>query len=140
MARIIALDYGRKRTGIATTDPLQIIATSIGTIRTHDLFTWLKDYFSKEAVETIVLGFPTNTDGEDTDVTQDVRQLQKKLTKDFPDKTIELVDERFTSSMALRTIREADLKKKDIRNKNLVDAVSATIILQSFLEKRELKR
>lgn len=140
MARIIAIDYGTKRTGLATTDPLQIIATSIGTVRTHDLFVWLKDYFQKEEVETIVLGFPTNTDGNDTDTTQAVRALKKRLAKEFPGKVVELMDERFTSSMALQTIREADLRKKARRDKSLVDSVSATIILQSFLEKREISR
>lgn len=139
MARILAIDYGRKRTGIAVTDPFQIIATGLCTIYSSELFDWLKNYFAKENVETIVLGYPLTTSGEDTDITQAVRIIFKKLLKNFPDKHIELIDERYTTSLALHAIREANLKKKLRRDKNLVDCISATIILQNYLSKKNVQ-
>jgi putative Holliday junction resolvase len=139
LARILAIDYGRKRTGIAVTDPFQIIATGLCTIYSSELFDWLKNYFAKENVETIVLGYPLTTSGEDTDITQAVRIIFKKLLKNFPDKHIELIDERYTTSLALHAIREANLKKKLRRDKNLVDCISATIILQNYLSKKNVQ-
>ncbi len=136
MARIIAIDYGLKRTGLAVTDPLQIIANGLETIPTVQLFTFLKEYFAKEEVETIVLGMPTNLDTSDTDTTAPVRALKKKLEKDFPQKNVYTVDERFTSKIAIDAMVRGGMKKKDRRKKENVDRISAVIILQSYLESK----
>jgi len=137
MGRLLSIDYGRKRTGLAVTDPLQIIATPLETIRTHTLLTYLNDYFSREPVDEIILGFPQKLDNSDTDVTAEVRSLHKKLQQKFPNKEIHLHDEKFTSKMAFDTMLAAGLKKKERRKKENVDKVSATIILQSYLEMKK---
>lgn len=133
MAKIIALDYGKKRTGIAETDELQIIASGVCTVATADLFTFLKEHFEKNEIESIVLGEPKRLDGTDTHSSQDVRKLKEKLGTTF-EVPVHMVDERFTSKMAFQTMIDSGLKKKDRRNKALVDEISATIILQSYLE------
>jgi putative Holliday junction resolvase len=133
MARIISLDYGKKRTGIAVTDPLQLIATGLTTIASESLIYWLKQYFAKEEVEAIVLGFPTNLDGSDTDITAKVRKIHTQLQKIFADKKIVLMDEWFTSKMAFQTMIDSGLKQKARRNKALIDEISATIILKEYL-------
>lgn len=133
MAKVIALDYGSKRTGIAVTDELQIIASGLTTIHTKDVFRFLKDYFSKNEVELIVLGDPKRLDGSATHSTADVHELKRKLGITFG-KEVVLVDERFTSKMAFQTMIDSGLKKKQRQNKALVDEISATIILQSYLE------
>ena len=136
MARILAIDYGKKRTGIAVTDPLQIIATGLTTVETKGLVWFLKEYFKKEAVVEIVLGHPVNLDGSKTDVTDKVEKLFGQLQKLFPDKEIVLVDERFTSKMASAAIAQSGLKKKERQDKGLIDEVSAVILLQGYLEQK----
>lgn len=137
MSRILAIDFGNKRTGIAVTDPLQIIASPLETVPTHTLIEYLKAYFLSEDVEKIVLGYPTNLRNEDTDMTAPVKGFKKRLEKEFPDKSIHLHDERFTSKMALNAMITGGMKKKDRRIKGNVDRISATIILQSYLELKE---
>ena len=134
MPRILAIDYGTKRCGIAVSDPLQIIANGLTTVAAKDIFTFLENYFSKEEVETIVVGEPKKLSGEKTHSTDFVLSFVKQLSKKFPGKKIEMVDERFTSKMAFRTMIDSGLKKKDRRNKALLDEISATIILQSYME------
>lgn len=133
MGRILAIDYGRKRVGLASTDPLKIIASPLDTIPAHDIFHFLENYLKKEEVESIVVGMPTRLDNSDTDVTQEVIRLIEKLKTKFPDVTIHEEDERFTSKLALDAAIASGMKKKDRRNKGNIDKISATIILQSFL-------
>lgn len=135
MGRILAIDYGLKRTGLAVTDPLKIIASALDTIETKQLNTWLQAYLAKEQVETIVLGMPKNLDNKDTNITQVVKQRKAELSKLFPDMNIVYEDERFTSSMAHAVILESGINKKARRDKGLVDKVSATIILQSYMQR-----
>lgn len=134
MSRILGIDLGKKRTGLAVTDPLQIIAGPLKTIPTHTVIQFLKTYMTVESVEAIVLGFPTNLNNEDTDMTSDVRSFKKRLEREFPGKAIHLQDEKFTSKMALDAMIAGGMKKKDRRIKGNVDKISATIILQSYLE------
>jgi len=133
MARIMAIDYGLKRTGIAVTDPLQIIATGLTTVETPKLFNFLKEYFRTEAVELILIGEPKNWDDSDTHATPLVRGAIARLKKEFPAIPIQPVDERFTSKMASRAMVEMGMKKKQRRNKALVDEIAATILLQEWL-------
>ncbi len=133
MSRIIALDYGGRRTGVAVTDPLQMIAYPLDTIDTSKIIDYLKGYFAKENVETIVLGAPLNMDGTDTDATQMVIEFEKKLKENFPNHPIVKIDERLTSRMAKQTLIDAGYKKKDRKNKKLVDTVAAALILQTYL-------
>ena len=133
MSKIIALDYGAKRTGIAETDDLQIIASGLTTVDTDNLFDFLTSYFEKNEVEVIVLGEPKRLDGSDTHSSDDVRLLKEKLGTTFG-LPVHMVDERFTSKMAFQTMIDSGLKKKQRQNKALVDEISATIILQSYLE------
>ena len=135
MGRVIALDYGKKRTGVAVTDPLKIIANPLETVETQRLFNFLKGYFEKEEVEVIVLGYPRKLDLSDTNTTQDVLQLEKRLKKSFPSKDVVLQDERLTSRMALDAMIRGGMKKKDRRVKGNVDRISATLILQEYLER-----
>lgn len=133
MARILAIDLGLKRTGIAVTDPLQIIATPLETVETSHLISFLQDYIKREQVEQFVMGLPKNLNNEDTDMTSHVRQWVEKLKKKFPAVPIALVDERFTSSIAKRAMIAGGMKKKDRRVKGNVDKISATLILQSYM-------
>jgi putative Holliday junction resolvase len=133
MPRILAIDYGLKRTGLAVTDPLQIIATGLITIESPKLISFLKDYFSKEQVELILIGDPKNMDDTDTHATPLVKKCIRELQKNFPDIPIQKVDERFTSKMASRAMIEMGMKKKQRRNKALVDEIAATILLQEYL-------
>ena len=137
MARIIGIDYGKKRTGIAVSDPLKIIATGLTTIDSEQLIYFLKSYFAKEEVSDIALGYPKNLNNEDTDITKKVEKIYQQLQKLFPDKKVTLIDERFTSKMAFQSMIDSGLKKKDRRNKALIDEISATIILQSFMVANE---
>jgi len=137
MARVLAIDYGKKRTGLAVTDPLQIIANGLETIATNTLFDYLKAYFAQEEVESIVLGMPTNLDTSDTHATSAVKKLKARLEQTFSEKTLFTIDERFTSRMAVDTMVRGGMKKKDRRNKGNIDRISAVIILQSFLEQRD---
>ena len=133
MARILCIDYGKKRTGIAVTDPLQIIATGLTTVDTKDLMPFLKNYFLQEPVETIVIGDPKNLDDSDTHATPLVAQFIKRLEKEFPGMPIVKVDERYTSKMAKRAMIEMGMKKKDRRNKRNVDEIAATMMLQEYM-------
>lgn len=137
MARLVAIDYGNKRTGLAVTDPLQIIATALETVPTHTLLDRLRTYVAAEPVEGFVVGWPTNTDGTDTHTTAPVRGLIKKLKTMFPEQTVHQHDERFTSRMALQSMIAGGTSKKDRREKGNIDMVSATIILQSFMESKK---
>jgi putative Holliday junction resolvase len=134
MSRILALDYGLKRTGIAVTDPFQIIATGLTTIESKLLIPFLKDYFLREPVELMLVGEPKNLDDSDTHATALVVQCVKELVKNFPSIPVKLVDERYTSKMAVRSMIQSGMKKKDRRNKALVDEIAATIMLQEYLQ------
>ncbi|MFT6882879.1 MAG: putative Holliday junction resolvase [Marinoscillum sp.] len=136
MARILSIDYGSKRTGLAVTDPLAIIATPLETVPSHTLMDFLKSYFDREAVEAVVLGHPKNTDGTPTNATPLVEATANRFRKLFPTMPLILHDERFTSKMALDSMIMSGSKKKDRRNKGNIDLVSATIILQSYLESK----
>ena len=133
MPRIIAIDYGLKRTGIAVTDPLKIIATGLTTISSPDLIRFLKDYLAKEDVELLIIGEPKNWDDTDTHATPLVRSITKKLKKEFPSLRILSVDERFTSKMASQAMIDMGMKKMQRRNKAIVDEIAATIMLQEYL-------
>ncbi|MBL0182756.1 MAG: Holliday junction resolvase RuvX [Chitinophagaceae bacterium] len=134
MARILAIDYGGKRTGLAVTDPLQIIATGLETIDSKELIPWLKNYFLKEEVELIIIGLPKNWDESDTHGTPLVEAAIKKIQKEFPSVPLKTVDERYTSKMAKDAMLEMGMKKKDRRDKRNVDLIAATIILQEYLQ------
>lgn len=133
MARIICIDYGLKRTGLAVTDPFKIIATGLTTIPSPELIKFLKDYFSREEVELLLIGEPKNWDDTDTHATPLVHNIIKKLKKEFPTLPIKTVDERYTSKMAKQAMIDMGLKKMQRRNKALVDEIAATIMLQEYL-------
>jgi len=134
MARILAIDYGGKRTGIAVTDPLQIIATGLTTIESKELIPFLKDYFKKETVELIIIGLPKNWDDSDTHGTPLVEAAIKKIQNEFPTIPLKTVDERYTSKMAKDAMLQMGMKKKDRQIKGNVDVIAATIILQEYLQ------
>lgn len=136
MSRIICIDYGSKRTGLAVTDPLQIIATSLTTIETKELIPFLKNYFLQEPVELILIGEPLNLDDTATHATPLVKAAIARLKKEFPAIPIQTVDERYTSKMASRAMVEMGMKKKDRRIKGNVDQIAATIMLQEYLQSR----
>jgi len=129
----MAIDYGLKRTGIAVTDPLQIIATGLTTVESPKLIAFLKEYMRAEAVELILIGEPKNWDDSDTHATPLVREVMKRLQKEFPGIPLQPVDERYTSKMASRAMIDMGMKKKQRRNKALVDEIAATILLQEWL-------
>jgi putative Holliday junction resolvase len=131
----MAIDFGLKRTGLAVTDPLQIIATGLTTIESSRLIPFLKDYFKKEPVELMLIGEPKNLDDSDTHATPLVRAIVERLQKEFPAIPLKLVDERYTSKMASRAMIEMGMKKKKRQNKALVDEIAATILLQEYLER-----
>ena len=133
MPRILAIDYGGKRTGLAVTDPLQIIATGLETIESKELIPWLKKYFAQEQVELIIIGLPKNWDESDTHGTPLVEAAIKKIQKEFPSMPLKTVDERYSSKMAKDAMLEMGMKKKDRRIKGNVDVIAATIILQEYL-------
>lgn len=133
MGRILAIDYGTKRTGIAITDPLKIIATSLTTIDTIKIFDFLSGYFSSENVELVVIGLPKTLKGEFSENEKHILLFIEKFKKKFPSLSIVRFDERFTSSMASQTLIDAGYKKKQRQNKKLLDSVAATIILQGYL-------
>lgn len=136
MARILALDYGKKRTGIAVTDPLQIIASALDTVDSNELIGYLKKYFLTEQVERIIIGYPLNWDDTPTDATPLVEKFIGKFANVFPQMPVEKWDERYTSKMASQAIAGMGLKKKEREKKELIDAVSAVIMLQEYLESR----
>src|ERR671933_385345 len=129
MARILSIDYGGKRTGLAVTDPLQIIASALGTVETPKLMAFLKDYFSKEQVELVIIGMPVNWDDSATHATPLVQKFIAAFKKAFPNIPVKEVDERYTSKMASQAMLEMGLKKKQRQNKSMVDQIAATIIL-----------
>ncbi|MBN2273610.1 MAG: Holliday junction resolvase RuvX [Bacteroidales bacterium] len=133
MARILAIDYGRKRAGVAVTDPLQIIANSLTTVKSHDLIEFLDHYFAVEDVDTIVVGYPKQMNNMPSEAVVYIDAFLKKIKKRWPEKKVVLEDERFTSKMAFQTMIDGGVKKKDRMNKAMVDAISATIILQSYM-------
>jgi len=133
MPRIISIDYGARRTGLAVTDPLQIIATGLTTVESKQLIPFLKDYFAKEEVELIIIGEPKNWDDTDTHATPLVEKIIKQLEKNFPKIPIKKVDERYTSKMAKDAMLEMGLTKMQRRNKKLVDEIAATIMLQEYM-------
>ncbi len=134
MARLLAIDYGTKRCGIAVTDPLKLIATGLTTVHSKDLLAWLTDYIKKEPVETFIVGEPKRLNGQPTDATQHVEAFVKHLRKQFPEIPVQRIDERFTSKIAFRSLIDSGLGKKDRQNKALIDEVSAVILLQSYME------
>ena len=137
MARILSIDYGKKRTGIAVTDPLQIIAGGLATVSTSELFDWLKAYLAKESVERIIIGEPRQPNGQPSENLQRVQQFVTRWRKAVPDVPIEYFDERFTSVLAHQAMLEGGLKKKARQDKALVDEISATIILEDYLRSRK---
>jgi putative holliday junction resolvase len=139
MGRILAIDYGLKRTGLAVTDTLRIIATPLETVPTAGLIGFLTGYLRRESVDEFVVGMPKNMKNEDSEIAPAVRLFVADLTKAFPEKQVHLADERFTSRMAMQAMIEGGMKKKDRREKGNVDKISATIILQSFLERSSSK-
>lgn len=136
MARIIALDIGGKRTGIAVTDPMQIIASGLTAVQTTDLVAFLKKYFTEENVEAIVVGDSKNLDNSDNDATPIIREIVTLLQKEFPTMPLKMVDERFTSVLASRSMKMAGASRKQMKSKETVDMVSATIILQTYLDSK----
>ena len=137
MARILAIDYGGKRTGLAVTDPLQIIATGLATIDSKELIPYLKKYFAAETVELVIIGLPVNWDESDTHGTPLVKAAIKKIEKEFPVMPLKTVDERYTSKMAKDAMLQMGMKKKDRQVKGNVDIIAATIILQEFLQSNQ---
>ena len=137
MARILSVDYGKKRTGIAVTDPLQIIAGGLATVDTSKLMEWLRNYFAREQVELIVVGEPKQPNGQPSENLPRVLAFVKKLEREFPLIPVKLYDERFTSVMAHQAMIDGGLRRKARQDKALVDEISATIILQSYLESKK---
>jgi putative Holliday junction resolvase len=139
MGRILAIDYGMKRVGLAVTDTLQIIANGLTTVSVEEVFPFLKTYVQKECVELFIVGEPKQMNYTNSNASQYIEPFVKKLKKEFPDIPVKRVDERFTSKMAFQTMIDAGLSKKKRQNKALIDTISATIILQSYMESLEYK-
>ena len=139
MGRILAIDYGRKRTGLAVTDVLRITANPLLTIETKDLMKWLTDYFAHEPVDEVVIGHPTQMNGEDSESMNYIRPFMGVFKKTFPDKPITMHDERFTSVLAHRAMIDGGMKKKDRQDKAVVDKIAACIILEGYLEKLKIE-
>ncbi len=134
MGRILAIDYGQKRAGLAVTDPLQIIANGLDTVPSHTLIDFLEKYFAAEQVDLILLGYPRQASGADSESMRFIKPFFNRLKNKFPQMPVQWVDERYTSKIAFQTMIDGGLKKKARQNKALVDKISATIILQSYLE------
>ena len=139
MGRILAIDYGRKRSGVAVTDTLQLIANGLDTVATHELEVFLKSYFSKEDVELVIFGYPKQMNNQPSENVIYVNQFLNRFKKVFPKMPYELVDERFTSQIAFQAMIDGGVKKQKRRDKALIDKISATIILQSYLEQKNNK-
>ena len=133
MGRIMAIDYGRKRTGVAVTDPLQIVAGNLATVSTHTLMQFIKDYIARETVDRIVIGQPTQLNGEPSESMRYIEPFVKRLGKELPDVPVVMYDERFTSTIAHQAMIDGGMKKSDRRDKSRVDAIAATIILNDYL-------
>ena len=140
MGRILSIDYGTRRTGLAVTDPLRIIAGALATVETKQLERYLADYFAKNVVDIIVLGKPSQMNGQPSETMRYIEPLAGRLRHAYPDKEVVLWDERFTSVMAHRTILESGIGKMARRDKALVDRISATIILQSYMESLQMRQ
>ena len=136
MGRIMGIDYGRKRTGLAVTDTLQIVAGNLATVPTHTLLSFIKDYISREPVDRIVIGKPTQLNGEPSESMKYITPFVKLLRKELPDMPIVMYDERFTSTIAHRAMIDGGMKKSDRRDKSRVDAIAATIILNDYLQSK----
>ncbi|MDD2381550.1 MAG: Holliday junction resolvase RuvX [Mariniphaga sp.] len=136
MGRILAIDYGRKRVGLAVSDPQQIIANKLATVATHSLWDFLQSYFHQEQIDEVVVGYPLQMNNNASEAVLYVNPFIKQFKAKYPEVKLELVDERFTSKMAFQTMIDGGLKKKARQNKAMVDAISATIILQSYMEKK----
>ena len=134
MGRILAIDYGRKRTGLAVTDMLRITANPLLTIETSELINWLTDYFAKEQVDEVVIGHPTQMNGQESESMNYIRPFLGVFKKTFPDKPITMYDERFTSVLAHRAMIDGGMKKKDRQNKAVVDKIAACIILEGYMD------
>lgn len=134
MPRILSIDYGLKRTGIAVTDEMQIIASGLTTIPSETLIAFLKEYFSKEKVEKVIIGEPKQMDGTPSESTAIIEKFIKVFQREFPEMTLDRVDERFTSKMAFQTMIDSGLKKNQRKNKALIDEIAATIMLQDYLQ------
>ena len=140
MGRILGIDYGKKRVGLAITDTLKIIAKGLTTVRAHDLMHYLDDLFQKEDIECVVVGYPKTLRNEPSEALNYINPFLKHLQKKFPDLKIELMDERFTSKMAFNSMIVGGLKKKDRQNKALIDEISAAIILKSYLDQLSYRK
>lgn len=136
MGRILAIDYGRRRTGLAVSDPLQLIAGALATVETKELERWLADYFQREEVTTIVLGKPTQMNGQPSETWRYIEPLAGRLRHAYPDKEVVFYDERFTSVLAHRAMIDGGMKRSDRRDKAVVDKIAATIILEDYLQYR----
>ena len=136
MGRILAIDYGKKRVGLAVTDPMQMIASRLTTVATHSLWDFLKHYFQKEEVETVIVGYPKQLNNQASEAVIYINPFLKKFQKSYPDIRLEIIDERFTSKMAFQTMVDGGVKKQKRQDKAMVDAISATIILQNYLEQK----
>ena len=140
MSRILAIDYGKKRIGLAVSDPMQLIANRLTTIPSHTIWEFLSDYFMKENVETVVVGYPRQMNNEASDAVRYINPFLKKFQIKYPGVKLELQDERFTSKMAFQTMIDGGLKKQKRQDKSIIDGVSATIILQGYLELKRNSR
>ena len=140
MGRILAIDYGRKRCGIAVTDPLKIIANGLETVATHTLMDFLKDYMSREQVELIIIGKPTQLNGQPSESMRYITPFVNRLRKEMPDMPIEMVDERFTSTLAHQAMIDGGMKKSDRRDKARVDTIAASIILNDYLQSKQFNQ
>jgi putative holliday junction resolvase len=138
MGRILGIDYGTKRIGLAITDPLHIFASPLKTVRTHEFDKFLNEFLKTEAVDEFVIGYPLTLNNKASESVKYIRQFIKKLEKSYPGKQVHLVDERFTSGMAMKTMIEGGVKKKVRQDKAMIDKISASIILQSFLNKKQM--
>ena len=134
MGRIMAIDYGRKRTGVAVTDPLQIVAGNLATVPTHALMQFIKDYIARETVDRIVIGLPTQLNGQPSESMRYIEPFVKRLGKELPGIPVVMYDERFTSTIAHQAMIDGGMKKSDRRDKSRVDAIAATIILNDYLQ------
>lgn len=137
MGRVLSIDYGVRRTGLAVTDPLQIIAGGLATVATHELMDYLRQYVAREQVERFVMGLPRQTNGRDSDNLPRVRAFADRLRKQFPHIPLDMWDERYTSVLAHQTMLEGGLGRKARQNKALVDEISAVIILQGWMDRRK---
>ena len=140
MGRILAIDYGKKRVGIAVTDPNQIIANRLTTVATHTIWDFLKEYFKNETVDRVVVGYPVKLNNQPSEAVTYINPFLKKFQIVYPEIQLELMDERFTSKMAFQTMIDGGIKKQKRKDKAMVDAISATIILQNYLEQKRYQQ